>query len=271
MNISGSLVLYKNKYEIFEAAILSFLQSCDGILCVVDNSPEPLQSYLFTNERVVYIHSYKNIGFGAAHNLAFDKVSYFSDFHLILNPDIFFEKEVIPILYQVMRRFSDIGVIMPRVNYANGELQRVCKLMPTPLDLLVRRFSPSKRLSYFFNKRYELFNLPQTDLIDVPMISGCFMFVRTEIFKYLKGFDEQFFMYLEDFDLIRRIGDISRVVYYPLISIKHAYAKGSYNNYLLLIHHIKSAFLYFNKWGWFFDNTRKYRNINFLNKLKAQI
>ena len=98
----------------------------------------------------------------------------------------------------------------------------------------------------------------------VPNLSGCFLFVRSSLFLRLGGFDERYFMYLEDVDLVRRFGDISKTIYNPLIYIKHNYAKGSYRNSLLLKYHIISAILYFNKWGWFFDETRKNRNLKVL-------
>jgi hypothetical protein len=64
-------------------------------------------------------------------------------------------------------------------------------------------------------------------------------------------------MYMEDVDLSRRIGRLARTVFYPAVSITHAYQKGSYKNSRLLSHHIRSALKYFNKWGWLFDADRR--------------
>ena len=55
------------------------------------------------------------------------------------------------------------------------------------------------------------------------------------------GFDERFFMYAEDLDLCRRIGEVSKTMYYPGVSIYHAYGKGSYKNRKLLKYHICSV------------------------------
>jgi GT2 family glycosyltransferase len=258
--ISGSLVLYKNDSEQYSQAIRSFLNGCDGILTVVDNSPTALDNDLFRHNRVRYIHSGINLGFGVAHNKAVAVIEESTEFHLFLNPDIIFGEEVIPHLVEVMRNNPEIGALMPRVNYPDGSLQRLCKMLPTPIDLIFRRFVPIKSLRSHINNRYELHKLSQNILIDVPTISGCFLVVRLDLFRRVGGFDNRYFMYLEDVDLVRRIGSFARVVYDPSVNVIHEYGKESYRNKKLLGYHILSAIKYFNKWGWLFDSVRRKRN-----------
>lgn len=76
------------------------------------------------------------------------------------------------------------------------------------------------------------------------------MFARMSILKQVDGFDERYFMYAEDLDLCRRIGKVAQTMYYPKVSVYHAYAKGSYKNRKLLRYHMCSMIKYFNKWGW---------------------
>jgi GT2 family glycosyltransferase len=73
-------------------------------------------------------------------------------------------------------------------------------------------------------------------------------------------FDERFFMYMEDVDLCRRIGEVSKTLFYPDVSIYHDYGKGSYRDANLLKHHLRTAFRYFQKWGWVNDRDRELRN-----------
>jgi hypothetical protein len=87
-------------------------------------------------------------------------------------------------------------------------------------------------------------------IMEVPILSGCFMFLRTDIFTSIGGFDERFFMYLEDFDLTRRMGEKSKTIFFPEVEIVHAHAKESYKNKKMMWIHIKSTIKYFNKWGW---------------------
>ena len=144
--------------------------------------------------------------------------------------------------------------------YPNGEVQYLCKLLPTPLDLFGRRFIPFKAFQEKRNAWYEMHWSGYEKVMEVPSLSGCFMFIRTDILKRIGGFDERFFMYAEDLDLCRRIGEIARTMYYPQASVFHEYEKGSYKNRKLLRYHICSIIKYFNKWGWFIDQKRKKRN-----------
>lgn len=266
---SASLVLYNSPAEMFVPAIKSFLESMDDCFLVVsDNSNIATSHPLFQHPRVKYIFNNSNLGFGAGHNCAIDLIKSISDFHLILNPDICFDKNVLNHLINEMRLNPHIGALMPRINYPDGTLQRLCKLLPTPIDLIVRRFIPCKLTRNLINRRYELYDLPQNHLVEVPVISGCFLLTRTKLLYELGGFDERFFMYLEDVDLVRRIGNVSKVTYDPRVSVTHAYAKGSYKSKKLLMFHIVSAVRYFTKWGWFYDPTRKNRNSAFLRFLK---
>lgn len=254
-------MLYKNSPDVYEVAIQSFLNGCpDGILFVMDNSPKPLRHELFTHARVRYVFNKGNLGFGKAHNRALALLPSESGMHLLLNPDVAFGDEVLPLLKSVMDDDASIGVVMPQIKYPDGSLQRLCKLLPTPVDLILRRFLPSHRLRRHLNQRYELHDLPQDKLVDVPSLSGCCLLVRTQILRQLKGFDERYFMYMEDVDLVRRIGDYARTVYVPMVSVMHEYAKGSYANRKLLAYHLKSAVKYFSKWGWVFDAKRTRRN-----------
>ena len=259
--LTASLVIYNSSPDVFVTAADSFLDGVgEGVLVISDNSDHPLVNPLLNHPRVRYIFNNANLGFGAAHNRAFNSVCTESDFHLILNPDINFGLEVLTHLLCVMQENSEIGALMPRINFPDGSLQRLCKLLPTPVDLILRRFIPIKSVQVAINRRYELHNLGQDKLVDVPSISGCFMMVRSNILRKIGGFDERYFMYLEDVDLVRRIGDEARVVYDPRVSVTHEYAKGSYRNKKLLHYHIVSAFRYFLKWGWCFDSARRIRN-----------
>lgn len=260
MKISASLVLFNNDPVQYGRAICSFLEGCEGLLYVIDNSIPALQNDLFTHPRVRYLHAGSNLGFGAAHNRAILFAAGTSDAHLLLNPDISFEPCVLPELLQFLEENPKVGALMPRINYPDGGLQRLCKLLPSPVDLILRRFIPSKFVKELINRRYEMHDLPQNRPSCVPTLSGCFLLIRSELLIRLGGFDERFFMYMEDVDLVRRLGDLAETVYLPSVQVIHAYAKGSYRNRKLLVYHLRSAVQYFNKWGWYFDHERSRRN-----------
>jgi hypothetical protein len=159
---------------------------------------------------------------------------------------------------------TDVGLILPRVLYPDGKEQYLCRLLPSPLDLLVRRLRLpilSGKWDYVHAMRFTGYDHE----MEVPYLSGCFMFIRNAVFLKAGRFDERFFMYMEDVDLARRINRFYRNVYYPGAVIYHAHSKGSYNNLRSLKQHIISAVRYFNKWGWIFDRERKRINLRVLS------
>jgi len=269
--LNASIVLYHNKKDQLIKAIKSFLDTDLKVkLYLVDNSTnDDLKELTQLDARIEYIFNNANLGYGRAHNIAIrksieDGVSY----HLVLNPDVYFERGVLEKLYEYMEENKDIGNIMPKVLYPNGDIQYLCKLLPTPVDLIFRRFIPIKKWQEKRNERYELRGTGYDKIMNVPYLSGCFMFLRTLALQDIGMFDERFFMYLEDTDLSRRIHKVSKTIYYPYVHIYHEYGKGSYKNKKLLEYHIESAIKYFNKWGWFIDKERDIINKIALSKLE---
>ena len=256
--ITASIVSYHHRLNELKKVIDCVLAEQVDKLYIVDNSSDDrLRELEVTSDRIRYIHSI-NRGYGAGHNIAIQEaIELGSTYHVVVNPDIYFEKGVLKKLETYMDASSSVGLVMPRILYPDGELQYLCKLLPSPSDLLFRRFLPWKKYVEKKNRNYELRFTDYNQEMEVPSLSGCFMFIRTSVLKQVRGFDERYFMYAEDLDLCRRIGEVSRTMYYPFVSVFHKYEKGSYKNRKLLKYHICSVVKYFNKWGWFFDFERK--------------
>ncbi len=271
--INISIVTYKNNYNIIRNSIDSFIKNrLIEKLCIIDNSPvDDLRKIKKVDGKIEYIFNPSNPGFGAAHNVAIRRsIKSSTKYHLVLNPDIYFYNKTLENLYEYMEKNKDVGNIMPQVLYPDGEMQYLCKLLPTPLDLFGRRFLNFTPFKKWMKKRKELYELRFTRynrIMEPPYLSGCFMFLRVDALRKVGMFDERFFMYLEDTDLSRRIHKEYATVFYPKVAIYHDYAKGSYRNFKLLRYHIQSTIKYFDKWGWFFDRERNTINKNTLNKL----
>ncbi len=96
------------------------------------------------------------------------------------------------------------------------------------------------------------------------------MFMRTKTLReHALYFDERFFMYCEDFDLIRRLHRVGKTLYYPGIRIVHRQARASYTDRGMLKAHIVSACRYFNKYGWLIDPERKRMNERIIRELET--
>ncbi len=269
--INASIVLYHNKEDQLLKAINSFLATELKVkLYLVDNSSnDDLRKLAKLDSRIEYIFNRANLGYGAAHNIAIRKsIAAGVSYHLVLNPDIYFDKGVLENILEYMEHNADVGHLMPMVLYPDGQLQRLCKLLPTPLDLFIRRFILIKSVADKINYKYELQHFDYKTIAEIPFMSGCFMFFRTDILKQNRLFDERYFMYLEDADITRRISKISKTIYYPQVSIIHEYQRGAHKDHKLTWIFIKSVFIYFRKYGWFFDKYRKIINIKTLNNLR---
>ena len=267
--ITASIVTYHHHFKDIRKVIECILSSPVSILYIIDNSSnDRLRELAKISAKIKSIHSV-NLGYGAGHNIAIrESIDIGATYHIVVNPDIYFEEGVIEKLIIYMNKYSEVGLVMPRVLYPNGELQYLCKLLPTPFDLLFRRFLPWRRYVEKKNEKYELRFTNYSREMEVPSLSGCFMFVRIAVLKKVGGFDERYFMYAEDLDLCRRIGKVSRTMYYPNVVVYHEYAKGSYKNRRLLRYHLSSVVKYFNKWGWVWDLDRKIINKRILDNLK---
>jgi len=268
-DITASIVVYDNNQD-----DLSKLLSClfkirlPVRIFVIDNSLVGQYLSLCDGEKIEYIGNPVNLGYGAAHNRAIERSIDISKYHIVLNPDVYFNDGTVEKLFSFMEKNSDVGLVMPRILNPDGSNQYLCKLLPAPSDLLFRRFLPFPKLMEKRNRIYELRFTGYNRVMEVPYLSGCFMFLRTDALNKAGIFDERFFMYFEDTDLSRRIHTHYKTVYYPEAEIYHRYEKGSYKSMKLLRHHVVSAFKYFNKWGWFFDRERNKINGNILRKLR---
>ena len=253
--LTGAIVLYKNDPEILKIAIDSFLKvTLPCKLYLIDNSPNDTLGKLINDKRIEYIHNPSNPSFGAAHNIAIKMVLDKSRYHLILNPDIYFEPGTLELLYNYMEKNLDVGHVMPKVLYPDGSIQYLCKTNPTPFDLFARRFLPDF-LKKLFKRRMDKYEYRDKDynqeMQNIPYLSGCCMFIRTEVFNQVGYFDDKIFMYIEDADLTRRILGVAKTAYYPKAEVYHHFAKGSHKSLRLMWYSIHGAFIYFNKWGWF--------------------
>ena len=226
----------------------------------IDNSGSSAKELPISSQKISYIFNGRNLGYGAAHNIAI-RQSIYDDvpYHLVINPDIIITPETLNVLVPFLEEHKVVGCVTPQVKYPDGELQYLCKLLPTPLDVFGRRFLP-KRWMERRNRRYELRDSGYNRIMNIPYLSGCFMLFRTEAVRKARLFDERFFMYPEDVDLTRRIHRDYLTVYYPHTTIIHNHAKASYRSLRMLWVHIVNMCRYFNKWGWWHDPERKMMN-----------
>lgn len=272
MLITASIVLYNNSESESKKTILSVFNTIKKIkLYLIDNSQKDDLKVLAENDsRIVYIHNPSNPGFGSAHNFAIQKaLGLGAKYHFVINPDIYFEDDIISTMLSYMENDSKIGMMMPQILNLDGSVQNLPKLLPSPLSILLRKIKkPAKRYQNFIN-RYELRDVPEKAIYNAPVLSGCFTLLNLDVIKVVGAYDDKYFMYFEDWDLSRRIHKHYKTIYFPLVSVYHGYESGANKSSKLFKIFINSAITYFNKWGWFFDSERKKINNQALSQFKS--
>lgn len=260
-----SLVLYKHTLADIQTTLDSLIRTYSvHKIVLVDNGGCDWAEHI-DHAKISYVKSDRNGGFGYGHNLAINHYAHLSDYFLICNPDIDFEPKELEKLYKVAKS-SQAGLYSPKIIYPDGTYQYGQRLLPSPLNLFARRFLPQ-----YFSKKLDDRYLLKTVTIDrpasIPNVSGSFMLFRSECLLALGGFDERYFMYMEDVDLSRRCAVKFGTLYVPSACVIHEHQQASYKNKTLLKAHIISAIKYFNKWGWFIDKDRRQMNIKTLASL----
>lgn len=268
--LSASIVLYNTNFLELSKAINSVFQTSLNIkLFLIDNSHVNNLKAFDEDARIEYIHNPSNPGFGASHNIAIQKsINEGLKYHFIVNPDIYFNEDVIFSMISFMEEDTSIGMMMPQVLNLDGSVQNLPKLLPSPFSILWRKLKkPAGAYEKFINQ-YELRQVPKDMIYEVPVLSGCFTLLNLEAIKKVGMYDDKFFMYFEDWDLSRRMHQHYKTIYFPLVSVYHGYESGANKSSKLFKIFVNSTITYFNKWGWFFDFERNKINKRALEQFK---
>ncbi|MCA1584385.1 MAG: glycosyltransferase family 2 protein [Acidobacteria bacterium] len=174
--------------------------------------------------RVRVIPSAGNDGFAAGINRAVREAAHATRL-LVLNPDSVLEQPIVEPLEMLLDTHLDVGVVGPLIRETDGRIQPSARRFPGVSTALGGRSSwltramPGNRLT----ARNLLTGTHVREPIVVDWVSGACMLLRREAFDAVHGFDERFFMYWEDADLCRRLGDAGwKTMYHPRVAVRHA-------------------------------------------------
>ena len=246
-DLSVSIVAYNDEEDVKNAVESILRWTPDFIsmtIYIVDNSTkENTLKELEKKPNVVYISTGKNLGFGGGHNVIIDKLD--SKYHAIVNPDILLKEDAFSKIVSFMDE-TNCGMCVPRITDEEGNLLKVYRREVTVFDMFIRMF-----IKGGFKKRRAYHTMQDMDYdkpFQVPFAQGSFLVIKTDLYKKLKGFDERFFLYMEDADLCKRVNNVSNLLYFPGTSVIHKWEKGSHKNLALFKLHVSSMVKYFLKW-----------------------
>jgi GT2 family glycosyltransferase len=172
-------------------ALLADLSRCaDCELILTLNVPED-EGFLTGSrpDAVTLIRNTAPKGFGANHNAAFARCR--TPWFVVLNPDIRLPSDPFPALLAAMTARSEAGVIAPQIVDAAGHAEDSVRANPMPwaifgrvFDRSIGRADPAR--GFFW-------------------LAGMFLLFRSSAFAAVRGFDERFFLYYEDYDICARL------------------------------------------------------------------
>ena len=258
-----SLVLYKHSLQSFKPLLISLKelavsQSVFNVkLFIVDNSgalfvqPSSIQSLL--GKVHMNYHVSDNIGFARANNLNFDLSRPANTaLFIVVNPDISFEPAGLVSLLRWIMNQSNVSCVSPLIHGKNGSIQMTVKTNPTFLSLLLGRFSLLRVVPVFASYYRDHINSHRSylkEIIHCSYLSGCFLIIPAFYYRAVSGFDDRYFLHLEDADLTRRLSLIGSVLHNPTGAVFHGWDRGSHRSLLQTIYLFRSYLLYIRKWG----------------------
>ncbi|MBZ8176860.1 glycosyltransferase [Corynebacterium poyangense] len=208
-----------------------------------DGAPEAAQC-----DDVILLPTGGNIGYGAAINAALrevDRLGIGNDFVLIANPDAVFDPNSIDQLLECAARHPRGAAFGPRIREADGSTYPSARALPTLSNGIGHAILGGIWVSNPFSRAYkDDLNMDQER--EAGWLSGSCLLLRRSALNEIGGFDERYFMYMEDVDLgdrLRRAGWTS--IFCPTSVITHAkgHAAGSRPRLTLKAHH-DSAYRY---------------------------
>ena len=261
MKLSTITINFNHKYfpklcvEALEAAKTDFKFE----IIFVDNvSIDPISRGFLdkaaADNRIKLIKTHKNLGFAKGNNLGAKHA--LGEYLLFLNPDTTVFPDALQKMVDYMEKHPDIGALGPKLIYANGDIQDSFRRFPHFIDLVAKRTALGK-IKYFKNRvqKYVMTGLDPNVMHDVDWLVGAAVLMPKKLFEEIGGFDERYFLFMEDADLCQKVHAKGlRVVYYPDAQINHYHKRlsGGGISHLLLKkvfwHHIASMVKYFWKW-----------------------
>ena len=222
-------------------SLLSFEQV--KLIILTLNIPETLPEAF--DDRVVIIQNQNPKGFGANHNAAFKRAQ--SEFFCVLNPDVVLKENPFPRLLEDLIDNPQLGLIAPLVKDLKGRVEDSARPFLS-IRNLVRRNLMSQTDAY---------PLREGDPIFFPeWIAGMFMLYPSTIYAAIKGFDEQYFLYVEDADICTRIWQAGyQVALDPRISIIHDARRVSLKSWQHFSWHIQGIARYLYKFAYRLPKT----------------
>ena len=260
MELSACIVVYNGCDEALRAAqtVLQYTRRHPLTLYLVDNaSPDGSGPRLEqavregllapgTGQRVEVRCRKENGGFGTGHNTVLPELT--SDYHFILNPDIQLTADTLSDLADWMVQHPGVVMARPALTFPDGQPQRL-PLRRCNVRAMVYRQLPFLKFWEKYNRAYLMEGEDLSAPVEIEFCTGSFSAVDTAVFKEISGFDEGYFMYVEDADLTQKMRTKGKAYLVPQYTAIHAWHRAAHRSLKPFLWQLRSLLRYFSKWG----------------------
>jgi len=215
MKVASVTVNYKTAELTLRAveAALRDIEPLGGKAIVVDNasgdgSAERIRAAIAERgwgERVCFLPSERNLGFGAGNNLAFREALAWNDppdFFYLLNPDARPDPGAIGTLREFMLSHPRVGLAGTRVRHEDGSLRISAFRFPGVVSEIEAGLKLGVASRWL--ERWRVWQPAPAVTSQVDWVSGASVMIRRELLESIGMFDETFFLYFEETDLCLR-------------------------------------------------------------------
>lgn len=255
----GVAIVHYHAETLLETCLQALLQSQlpPAEICIVDNGSRDGLAWAATlDSRIQVVTAPRNLGFGAASNLALQRLRTATHI-LLVNPDVTVAPGTLTAMVDALDEDPSIGAITCKVLRPSGALDPACRRSePTLVNALARYLGlaalfPSSPALASYNLTY----LDPETAHDIGSGTAAFLLIRKAALDAVGGFDERFFLYGEDLDLCRRIREAGwRIRYDPRETAVHVKGSGRIRLLSTTRHFYEAIWIYYRKWGRFRRN-----------------
>jgi GT2 family glycosyltransferase len=207
-------------------AIESIRGKIDTEVILVDNSSSDGSPQMVEKKYpwVKLILSRTNLGYPKGNNLGFKNSNPRNKYLLLLNSDVYVEKDTLERSLAFFESKKDCKVFGCKLIRGDGSFQPSAGYLPTPLNIFSWFWGLD--LIPVFNKLFKQFHPRNKDFFGstkkVGWVQGAYLFMEREVFDKTNGFDEKFFMYMDEVEWSRRVQDLGYNIYYaPGFAVTH--------------------------------------------------
>ncbi len=229
--------LYKNLKKIEFEVIVVDNASTDGSASEISRFRQGLRSRgsdprgFGGQANLKLIENKKNVGFSKGNNIG-AKIAK-GEYLVFLNSDTEVRDDGLKGMINFLKSHTDVGILGGRLKNKDGSLQKSAGVFYTLSNVFLMLFGGEQFVRF-----------SPKEIQEVDWVSGACFMIKKDLFSNLGGFDEHFFMYIEDMELCYRVKKMGyKVYFYPQANILHVGEGSSQRSFAII--HIYKGLLYF--------------------------